>query len=735
MTEPLFLDDDATQTLPDPGLAASPWKILVVDDDEDVFTATRFALDGLTILDRPLDLRHAGSADAAFQQLEAEPDYALVLLDVVMEHARSGLDLVERLRTGLGRDALRIVLRTGQPGYAPEQDTILRYDINDYRTKDELSQRRLVTTVATALRSYRQIRTLQANREGLEIIVRASTSFNLARGCDEFAASVITHLAALSGAQAGATASGLAVRAGAATDAPEQVLAATGRFEGQVGKPLSALADARVLDALHEAMRSLRSVPVQTGVALGFGVPGMPCMAAYVDLQGPLADETLQLLNVFATNLGATVHSMGLVERLHRQAYFDPLLGLPNRSNFIECLDRALCLAEPGVVALVDIDDFASVNDLMGHAYGDALLAAFAQRLQQHVGDGVTVARMNSNTFGLLGPASSVRPPLVTSAVQEPLVVQGRPHTVSLTCGFAALVAGVQGGAEWLKDVGIALKHAKRQLRGRHAEFTPSLGEEARGRARLLASLHEAFAENRLFVVYQPQLDLASGEVLGLEALMRWRTDDGRMVPPAEFIPVAEQSGLILPLGDWVLQVACAAMRELLDDGLAPRRMAVNVSVLQFQHTDFVTLIGDTLRRHGLTGSQIELEVTESVAAMGPQVVVARLTALRALGVSIAIDDFGTGYSSLSYLGELPVDRLKIDRAFVLQLEKAGGPRIAELVTQLGHTMGLRVLAEGIETEDVCDRLRAMGCHEGQGYLFARPLEMPDMRRWLEQRR
>ena len=730
MTDPLFLEDDATPTLPDPESAALPWKILVVDDDLDVFTATRFALDGLTILDRRLELRHADSAEAAYLQLEADPDYALVLLDVVMEHARSGLDLVERLRTGLGRDALRIVLRTGQPGYAPEQDTILRYDINDYRTKDELTQRRLVTTVATALRSYRQIRALQANREGLELIVRASASFNLASGRQEFAGAVVAHVGSLAGTKA----SGLAVRAGDAADMAARVLAAHGRFEGLEGGPLSALADARVRDALHQALSSLRCVPVEAGVALGFGVPGMPCMAAYVDLQGPLAEETRQLLDVFAANLGATVHSMGLVERLHRQAYFDPLLGLPNRSSFIECVDRALGLAEPGVIALADIDDFASVNDLMGHAYGDALLAAFAQRLQQQFGDGVTVARMNSNTFGLLGPAGMVRPPSVMAAVKDALVVQGRPHTVSVSCGYATLVGGLQGGAEWLKDVGIALKHAKRHLRGRHAEFTPSLGEEARGRARLLASLHQAFADLHLFVVYQPQMDLVTGEVLGLEALMRWRTEDGRMVPPAEFIPVAEQSGLILPLGAWVLDVACAAMRELLDDGLAPRRMAVNVSVLQFQHTDFVTLIGDTLRRHGLTGSQIELEVTESVAAMGPQVVVARLAALRALGVSIAIDDFGTGYSSLSYLGELPVDRLKIDRGFVLQLEKAGGPRIAELVTQLGHAMGLRVLAEGIETEDVCERLRAMGCHEGQGYLFARPLEMPQLRRWLEQR-
>lgn len=735
MTTP---DDDAELVFVDepvlgPSCALQPppqaWQVLVVDDDPDVFQATRFALDGVTLFGRRLSLQHAASAAQARGLLaEGGGDIALALLDVVMETQTAGLDLVQHIRRDLGLSAMRVVLRTGQPGYAPEQETILRYDINDYRTKDELSQQRLLTSVATALRSYQQICALQAYQEGLQRVVRASAGLMAAESLAALARAGLEDMAFLLDRPA----EGLALLRQSET---LEVLAGAGVWAARAGLPLEGWPAAQALIRLGgQALDEQRCVAGAPGLALPVVEAADADLVLVLEGAAAIDDTHAQWLEMLRLHLQACSRNLALRQRLHRQAYLDPLLGLPNRTRFIEHIDEALRTDTGlGVLALVDIDDFAAVNDLMGHAYGDAVLAAAARRLQDHFGPAVVLARMNSNTFGLLGPALVLDPEAVRNSMREPLLVDGRPHHIRVTAGFANLAPDLQPGADWLKDVGIALKHAKTQQRGGHLAFSPGFGQASRQRAQLLAELHEAFAASRLFLVYQPQMDLASGAVLGLEALLRWRTEQGQLVPPTDFIPLAEQSGLILRLGQWVLHQACATMRELIDQGLAPLRMAVNVSVVQFRQPDFASQVLAALRAHGLPGSALELELTESVSLQGESAAQV-LTGLRAHGVSVAIDDFGTGYSSLSYLGSLPVDCLKIDRAFVLQLDQPGAPRVAELVTQLGHKLQLRVLAEGIETEQARDRLVALGCLEGQGYWYARPLALPELRAWLQAR-
>jgi EAL domain-containing protein (putative c-di-GMP-specific phosphodiesterase class I) len=255
----------------------------------------------------------------------------------------------------------------------------------------------------------------------------------------------------------------------------------------------------------------------------------------------------------------------------------------------------------------------------------------------------------------------------------------------------------------------------------------------SRHRTQLLEGLHKAFTDGRLFMVYQPQVNLTTGQLIGLESLIRWRTADGRFIPPDQFIPVAEHSGLIVALGDWILQTACRDMRRLKEQGLQGCHMAVNVSVVQFQSDGFLDRVVRTLQEHQLAPSELELEITESVAMLGRNVVEQVLTQLRSLGVAVAIDDFGTGYSSLSYLEQLPVDRIKIDQTFVTKLKAPGGPRIAEMITQLGHKLDLQVVAEGIEDAGAWRSLHAMGCDEGQGYFMSRPLDFDALVVWLDQ--
>jgi len=275
----------------------------------------------------------------------------------------------------------------------------------------------------------------------------------------------------------------------------------------------------------------------------------------------------------------------------------------------------------------------------------------------------------------------------------------------------------------------------KKDHKGHYVTFSAHLGAEARARALMLAELRAAFEAERLFLVYQPQVDLGTGELIGLEALIRWRTEAGRFVPPDQFIPVAERSGLMAPLGQWVMTSACMMMRDLLDLGLAPRRIAVNVSVVQLQDPAFTDHVAQALALSGIEGRHLELEITESVAVLPTAYLETTLADLRARGIAIAIDDFGTGYSSLSYLERLPLDRIKIDRTFVRQITEAKGPRIAEMVTQLGRKLGLKVLAEGIEDASVWAALLAMGCHDGQGYHIAHPMDKELLLAWLRQRR
>lgn len=589
----------AAEPLPvQPMSTGREWRVLVVDSDPDVHAGFRMALQGHALFGRPLVLLHALSQAQARALLRQEHDLAVVVLDAAppqaADDAGPGLELVDFIRHTAGLRNSRIVLRTDLPGQVPDMDTLLRYDINDCRTKTELTPDRLLAIVVTAVRSYEQLCAIEA---------------------------------------------------------------------------------------------------------------------------------TLR-------------HNRGLLERLHQSAYYDPLVCLPNRAHFVEKVDECVWRGTHGhVLALLDIDDFSATNDVMGHRFGDRLLEAVARRLAGALPPGLLLARVGSDTFGILGATDEVALAQLLDCARQPLSVNGVPHKLSLTCGYVRLPHTRQAGTDLVKDATIALKRAKREHRGQLLQYSEQMGMEARDRALLLSDLRAAIDDAHLFLVYQPQVDLHSHALVGLEALLRWRKHDGSMVPPDRFIPVAEHSGLIVPLGQWVLTTACRTMRELLDAGRAPLRMAVNVSTVQLKDPGFLQTVRHALSQHGLQGAQLELEITESVAVLPTQLLQSTLSALRALGVTMAIDDFGTGYSSLSYLERLPLDRIKIDRSFVRQLGESQEARIAEMVAQLGRKLGLQVLAEGIEDAAAWQALRGMGCHEGQGYHIAMPMDKERLLEWLQQHR
>jgi len=713
-----------------------PWRVLVADADPEVHATARRMLEGLALMGRPLALLHAHDAEQARALLLGEGELAVALLDAGWAGSGAAPDLPDFIRRAAGLDNLRIVLRTAHAGHVPDQALLLRHDIADYRAKDELEQGHLAPTVLAAIRSYEQRCSYEASRRSLERIVRSSAALLAEHDLHSFASEVIAQIAELLGTWAWNMVCALHGGAGGG-DGRCPVLAATGPFEGFVGHALESLPGFRGKPLLDRAVKFCQTVHGEEGgLALYFGSPSERGMAVFVDTPAPLGGLDRQLLDVFSANVRTLLHNRDLLDRLRRFAYYDPLVRLPNRAHFVEKVDDCVRrgIAQDHVLALIDIDDFSAANDVMGHTFGDRLLEAVARRLADALPPGVLLARVGADTFGVLGEASRVALPRLLQCMRPPPAVDGVPQKVSLTCGYVHLPSRAQAGADLVKDATIALKRAKRDHRGQHLQYVDHMGTEARDRALLLSELRAAIDDAQLFLVYQPQVRLDTGELVGLEALLRWRTRDGRFIPPDEFIPMAEHSGLIVPLGQWVLSTACRTMRMLADAGQAPARIAVNVSVVQLQDPAFLDAVRAALAASGLQGRHLELEITESVAVVPTQLLQQTLAALRADGVSIAIDDFGTGYSSLSYLEQLPLDRIKIDRSFVRRPTGAQGARIAEMIVNLGQQLGLRVMAEGIEDDAAWNTLLRMGCDEGQGYHIARPMDLPALRVWLAER-
>jgi len=720
----VFADEAA-----DAGASSGPaWRILVVDDDADVHSTTTFALADVEMQGRPLAFLHAYSADAAFDMLAREADIAVILLDVVMERADAGLQLVRRIRDQLGLHDVRIILRTGQPGYAPEMEAIRGYDINDYRTKSELTRTKLYTTVAAAIRSYQQIRALEAHRLGMERIVAASAELMALHGVRNVALGIL----AQAGRLIGQPPEGVLCTRDGGHGRPEclRAVAASGACHNLDGRALSgafALAAERTLRA--------RQCGVEDNL-LTMYFPGKAGrdFAACVPLERPLDDVEQRLLKVFCGMVAVCLDNCELVTHLNQSAFHDPLTGLPNRTRMVELVDATLAAPARGAaaLALVDLDHFAETNDALGHHFGDLLLVAVGQRLTSRLASGLEIGRIGSDIFCVLGQAGDVEPVGIQALFREPFRIDGQDVQVSCTLGLVRLHEHDGSGADALKDADIALKRAKLRQRGDHFYFSRSMGVEIRERVRMMHALRSGFQRGQLFLHYQPQVDLATNRPFGAEALLRWRQEDGRLIPPDRFIPIAEYSGLIVEIGEWVLRQALLELMRLRAAGHLDFTMSVNVSQVQFRHPHFLDMLRRALEDTGAPPEYIELEITESMAMDDPALLVEKLAQVKRTGVSIAIDDFGTGFSSLSHLQRLQIDRLKIDRAFVTEITGSSrGGSIAQMVVQLGRNLGLSVIAEGVEDERQAQILRQLGCPLAQGFLYARPLSPEGLLEWL----
>ncbi|MGE5524059.1 MAG: PAS domain S-box protein [Rhodospirillaceae bacterium] len=449
---------------------------------------------------------------------------------------------------------------------------------------------------------------------------------------------------------------------------------------------------------------------------------------------------------------GATTHYVSVFndisqfkayeEHLEYLAHHDPLTGLPNRTLLEDRVEIAIANAERkhNHVALlfVDLDRFKLINDTLGHAIGDELLIAIARRLGECVRAADTVSRHGGDEFLVLLPeihhvddAARIAEKLMEE-VARPYSIGGHDLATSVSIGIAVYPENGEHMSDLLRNADAAMYAAKEQGRNRFQFYTQSMNVRARERLSLEGELRTAVEREQLYLVYQPQLDLKTGAVVGLEALLRWAHPARGDVPPAEFIPVAEDSGLIVKIGEWVLRRACAQNKHWRDTGIIDVPVAVNVSALQFRRAHFGKTIRSILAQTGLPARSLELELTESVVMEGPEVMAAMLQELHQQGVRLTIDDFGKGYSSLSYLRYMPIEQLKIDQTFVRDLPENGDSAvITQTIVTMARSLDLSVVAEGVERDEQTAFLAAAACNKVQGYLFCKPLPPGELEAWL----
>ncbi|MCU7376254.1 EAL domain-containing protein [Paucibacter sp. O1-1] len=466
---------------------------------------------------------------------------------------------------------------------------------------------------------------------------------------------------------------------------------------------------------------------------------------------GSLFWNNLRLAPVVGAN-GQVTHFVGsqtdVTERIRAEqelahrATHDGLTGLPNRELLEDRLQHAIAQASRGDgrigVAFVDLDNFKMFNDSIGHTAGDTVLKTVGDRLRTCLRSGDTVARLGGDEFVIVIEQLDDDAMLhdvgqrVLSAVAQPITLDGQAYEVGCSVGLAVYPRDGATPGSLIQHADFAMYKAKEDGRGVLRIYEPKFDARHADRLNLEVALRQALTRKEFVLFYQPKCDTASGRICGAEALVRWHHPERGLVPPLQFIELAEQTGVIVPLGEWVLEEACRENQRLREAGLSDFAIAVNVSAIQFKHANFMDMIRRALAETGLSPAGLSLEITESVMMSDPETFTTTLRDLRALGVKVALDDFGTGYSSLSYLKRFPIDQVKIDRAFVRDITSdAADAAICSAIIAMAHSLGMGVVAEGVENSEQVAFLRGRGCDELQGYYLSKPLAAPAFQQWL----
>lgn len=716
----------------EPITANEHWRILIVDDEPEVHDATRFALKNQLILGKPLHITSAYSAKEAQVCLEQNGQYACILLDVVMETPDAGLLLVGFIRDTLKEDTSRIILRTGQPGYAPEIDVIEKYDINDYKSKDELTRNHLITTLTSSIRSFQQIKTIKANKTGLAMIIDGAPNLFRERAVGSFAKGVLLQLCSLLQIEN----NGFLCCHEDSDTHTIKVLAAFGRYSNLSGQTLSAESHAALNKEILHVLDTKQHLFSTHHVMLYMQSPHSDTLVVRVETSRLLTEVDLHLLKLFSVSISVGFDNARLFEKMEELAYIDSLTKLPNRTGLIYQLTQQIADKPGFTLLLADIDTFQTVNDGLGYRIGDLTLSAMARHLIKMFGPTCLIGRVSADTFCIRLPSTdksfiSQKLAELEVSLEQSFAIEGYEIPLSLTIGMAVFPQHGSDAATLLQNASIALKYAKKKHRAGYSEFGHEFEQELQQRLHMAAELRHCVERNELFLLYQPQICLKTKRILGAEALVRW-SHQGKTIPPNDFISTAESSGYIVPMGFWILEEACRQQTQWKAEVGHEIMMAVNVSIRQLKDPQFLKRVDLILEKTRIDPSSLEIEITESMMMEDNNALHTILNAIRSRGIHVAMDDFGTGYSSLSYLQQLPIDHLKIDQSFISKITHSDqDSAITAFMISIGALLNLKVIAEGVESYEQQEELVKLGCCEAQGYFYSKPVSQQTFKELL----
>jgi len=724
-----------------PALASSRPLVLAVDDVPENLTTIAEIIRTLDV-----DVRVASSGEAALRYARLEPRPDLVLLDIMMPDMDGHAVLAELRARPETRDMPVIfVTALDRP---EDEETGLAEGAADYIAKP---------IAPTVLKARVQAQLELRRRRQLEAGQKAWLEQEVQRRVAENARLEARLQLALGAAGLGVWEhdhrSGRCQWSDDHEDGHWLWLEARGRAiqRDADGRPLATLGVMTDISRRKAAEAEHRlSAAVFAGISEGLCVTdtgGTILMVndAFVQVTGYDVDEVLGKTPRISHYVGIfsdLSERKAAAEQIQYLSTFDPLTDLPNRNLFADRLGQALLAARrferSTAVILLDLDHFRLVNDTLGPPAGDAILVEVARRLSLHVREGDTVGRRSGNEFGFIMASLAEAHDAIAlaqrmlDAMAVPFEVAGQPVAVTCTIGVAIAPRDGDTADALLRAADAALVKAKKAARNSFCFYSPEMDADAERRLGLEAGLREALARNEFTLAYQPQISLDTGSLVGAEALLRWQSPRFGAVSPGEFIPIAEETGMILPIGAWVLETACRQTRLWHDLGFSHLRMAVNLSARQFRQTNLRQLVSDTLAATGLPATALELEITESAFIDDVDGAVAQCRALKDLGVKLSLDDFGTGYSSLAYVSRFPFDKLKIDQSFVRDIiENPVNAAIATAAIVMARSLNLSVLAEGVETEAQASFLRGRRCDAIQGYLYSHPLPAAEFEQLL----
>ncbi|MFV1849793.1 MAG: EAL domain-containing protein [Porticoccaceae bacterium] len=717
--------------------SARGWRVMIVDDDEDVHQATEFALNGVEIDGQALNFLHAYSAAEAFDLLCRENDVAVVLLDVVMEEDQAGLKLVERLRSQ-GFEDLRIVLRTGNPGYAPEASVIRDYDINDYHTKDDLTRTRLVTALTTAIRSYNHIKIMAQTREGLDQIIRGTEALYTKRKFDDFSEGVLKQIAALLGLEPHGAICAASDPFGAVDrEKPSiainslTILAGLGRFAGNVGAKLAQFPefDKTILSDLNAT--SIEPAIDEDSVTFKMLTSSGKVMVVYFEHGGRVDPHAVSLLKMFASQLSLCFENIALLTRLDQLAYVDQGIHIPNQNAYHRQLARRLDSGDcKDALAMVEINELSHYGAVFGQASSEQLVLGVYQRLRDMLGQDAFIGRVGEFRLVVINSRPDLLATVLETAFVRPYQMGLSSVTLSISGGILPSLAGFKDTMACDQAVRTAFLNAKSHETESVVFYQPEMEDTIARSLRLKTELIAALKQGTIDFHFQPQIDIATGALVSVELLARWQLN-GDPVEPGLFVSLAEKSGLSSDLAFQAVRAAAKFTAKRRELGLRDIVCSVNLSFYDISTPGFDDSMLALVKRLGLSPEMIRFEITEGSAMQQSELTLLMMERLIDFGFTMSLDDFGTGYSSLSYLNMLPVQELKIDRSFVWMLQaETYRESIASSANLIGSNLGLEVLAEGVETIEQHNMVKAIGILRGQGYLYSPALDLDAFIQW-----